>query len=91
VAAVPKPFLQVRERIAGTKRLGLATSARSREVAVWAGAKVRNIVGPGEVSAAGTPGETGVILLYVPKTSDAAKAGLFAGEILLAFNGKPVK
>jgi serine protease Do len=52
---------------------------------------VRNIVGPGEVSAAGTPGETGVILLYVPKTSDAAKAGLFTGDILLAFNGKPVK
>jgi S1-C subfamily serine protease len=52
---------------------------------------VRNIVGPREVSVAGTPGETGVILLYVPKTSDAAKAGLFAGDILLAFNGKPVK
>jgi S1-C subfamily serine protease len=52
---------------------------------------VRNIVGPGEVSAAGTPGETGVIPLYVPKTGDAAKAGLFAGAILLTFNGKPVK
>jgi hypothetical protein len=67
------------------------SETRSREVAVWAGAKVRNIVGPGEVSAAGTPGETGVILLDVPKTSDAAKAGLFTGDVLLAFNGKPVK
>jgi len=52
---------------------------------------VRNTVGPGEVSAAGTPGETGVILLCGPKTSDVAKAGLFAGDILLAFNGKPVR
>jgi S1-C subfamily serine protease len=52
---------------------------------------VRNIVGPGQVSAAGTPGESGVLLLYVPKTSDAAKAGLFARDILLAFNGKPVR
>src|SRR5713226_4882456 len=67
------------------------SETRSREVDVWAGAKVRNIVGPGEVSAAGTPGETGVILLDVPKTSDAAKAGLFTGDVLLAFNGKPVK
>jgi serine protease Do len=52
---------------------------------------VRNIVGLGEVSAAGTPGETGVILLEVPDTSDAAKAGFFAGDVLLAFNGKPIK
>jgi len=50
------------------------------EVAVWAGAKVRNIVGLGEVSAAGSPGETGVILLEVPDTSDAAKAGFSAGD-----------
>jgi S1-C subfamily serine protease len=32
-----------------------------------------------------------VILLYVPKTSDAAKADRLAGGILLAFNGKPVR
>lgn len=50
------------------------SETRSREVAVWAGAKLRNIVGLGEVSAAGSPGETGVILLDVPDTSDAAKA-----------------
>jgi len=67
------------------------SETRSREVAVWAGAKVRNIVGLGEVSAAGSPGETGVILLEVPDTSDAAKAGFFAGDVLLAFNGKPIK
>ena len=52
---------------------------------------MRNIVGLGEVSAAGSPGETGVILLEVPDPSDAAKAGLFAGDVLLAFNGKPIK
>src|SRR6266576_217344 len=67
------------------------SETRSREVAVWAGAKVRNIVGLGEVSAAGSPGETGVILLEVPDTSDAAKAGFSAGDVLLAFNGKPIK
>jgi hypothetical protein len=67
------------------------SETRSREVAIWAGAKVRNIVGLGEVSAAGSPGETGVILLEVPDTSDAAKAVFFAGDVLLAFNGKPIK
>lgn len=49
-----------------------------------------NIVGRDEVFAAGTPGETGVILLDVPKTSDAAKADLFAGDVVLAINGKPI-
>ncbi len=67
------------------------SETRSREVAVWAGAKVRNIVGLDEVSAAGSPGETGVILLEVPDTSDAAKAGFSDGDVLLAFNGKPIK
>jgi S1-C subfamily serine protease len=67
------------------------SETRSREVAVWAGAKVRNIVGLDEVSAAGSPGETGVILLEVPDTSDAAKAVFSAGDVLLAFNGKPIK
>jgi hypothetical protein len=32
------------------------SETRSGEVAVWTGAEVRNIVGPGEVSAAGAPG-----------------------------------
>jgi len=32
-----------------------------------------------------------VILLEVPDTSDAAKAGFSAGDVLLAFNGKPIK
>jgi len=63
---------------------------RSREVAVWAGAKVRNIVGLGEVSAAGSPGETGVILLEVPDTM-MQQSRLFCGDVLLAFNGKPIK
>ena len=67
------------------------SEARSRAVATWAGAKVRNVVGLDEVSASGTPGETGVILLEVPSDTPAAKAGLFAGDVILGFNGKPVK
>ena len=65
--------------------------ARSRQPISWAGARARNIVGEGEVSAAGTPGETGVILLDVPETSDAAKAGFLVGDVILAINDKPVR
>ena len=32
-----------------------------------------------------------MILLEVPDTSDAAKADFIAGDVLLAFNGKPIK
>ncbi len=64
---------------------------RSRQAVVWAGAKARNIVGMGEVSAAGTPGETGVILLEAPAASDAGKAGFLVGDVILAIDGKPVR
>ena len=67
------------------------SETRSRTVVLWAGAKVRNLVGEGEVSAAGAPGETGVVLLDVPETSAAGKAGFFAGDVILALNGKPVE
>jgi len=67
------------------------SETRSRETASWAGAKVRNIVGMGEVSAKGTPGETGVILVEVPDGSDAEKAGLFEGDVMLAVDGKRIE
>jgi PDZ domain len=65
-------------------------STRSRAVVVWEGAKVRNIVGLDEVSAAGTPGETGVTVLEAPQTSPAGKASLTIGDVILRFNNKPV-
>lgn len=70
-----------------------STSAetRSRQVTEWAGAKVRNIVGLDEVSASGTPGEVGVILLDVPANSNAGRAGFLPGDVILAINDKPVK
>jgi hypothetical protein len=65
-------------------------STRSPDVVLWEGAKVRNIVGLDEVSAAGTPGETGVTVLEAPEASPAGKAGLTAGDVILGFNNKPV-
>ena len=57
-------------------------SKRDPRVTTWLGAKVKNIIGLGEVSAAGLPGETGVSLLEVPADSAAAKAGLQAGDAI---------
>jgi PDZ domain len=68
-----------------------STETRGRQVMAWAGATVRNIVGPDEVSASGTPGEVGVILLDVPESSDAARAGFLPGDVILAINDKAVE
>lgn len=47
------------------------------------GAKIKNVIGLGEVSAYGLPGETGVILIEVPGDSMAAKAGLRKDDVIL--------
>jgi S1-C subfamily serine protease len=66
-------------------------STRSPAAVLWEGAKVRNIVGLDEVSAAGTPGETGVTVLEAPPASPAGQAGLTPGDVILGFNNRPVK
>ena len=52
----------------GTRPVTL-DSTRSRDAVMWEGARVRNIAGLDEVSAAGTPGETGVTVLDASPTS----------------------
>ncbi|HEY8747736.1 MAG TPA: PDZ domain-containing protein [Tepidisphaeraceae bacterium] len=64
--------------------------ARDSRVVAWMGAKVKNVVGLGEVSAAGLPGETGVLMVDVPADSAAARAGLHAGDVILKVNDTAV-
>ncbi len=64
------------------------TSTRDPKPATWLGATVKNVVGMGEVSASGLPGETGVIVLEVPPTSRAHAAGLQKGDVILRIEGK---
>jgi len=63
-------------------------SSRDARTASWLGALVRNVVGLGEVSAGGLPGEIGVLVLDVPPRSRAEAAGLRKGDVILKINGQ---
>jgi hypothetical protein len=64
-------------------------SGRDPHPSTWLGAAVKNIVGMGEVSASGLPGEVGILVLEVPRASRAAAAGLRKGDVVLRLDGKP--
>ncbi|MGD0471023.1 MAG: hypothetical protein ABSA54_21820 [Terriglobales bacterium] len=54
---------------------GAFSEGRRRQVVLWTGARARKIIGLDKRSTAGTPGETGVILLSVPDAARRAKPG----------------
>jgi S1-C subfamily serine protease len=76
--------------LAGLSTAQLATSQSDRDSrpSVWLGASLKNIVGMGEVSASGLPGETGILVLEVPTATRAAAAGLRKGDVVLRLDGK---
>jgi hypothetical protein len=63
-------------------------SGRDPRPSIWLGASVKNIVGMGEVSASGLPGEAGILVLDVPQASRAAAAGLRKGDVVLRLDDK---
>jgi len=93
---VRKPQLRA---IARTPNLPLADDApaetlhSARDVTPWLclGATLRNIAGLGEVSAAGLPGEVGVLVVSAPTDSPAYAAGLRNGDVLLLANRVELK
>ncbi len=58
-------------------------SQRDGRVVDWLGGKIKNVVGLGEVSAAGLPREIGVSIVAAPPDSVLAKAGLREGDVIL--------
>ena len=81
----PRLRTLARTPLASTVRPSPSTSGISRDPAVrdFLGARVKNIVGQGEVSAHGLVGEIGVVLVQVPVGSVADKAGLQEGDVIL--------
>jgi hypothetical protein len=84
------PALKAIARVPSFDSTQEKVSTRSKTVQEWMGVKVRNIVGMGEMSAHGLPGETGVLVLDLPPGNPLAKAGLQKSDVILAANGKKI-
>ncbi len=83
---VKSPRLKARARtpkLPALKSVSAATSQRDGRVVDWLGGQVKNVVGPGEVSAAGLSGEVGVSVVTAPTESGLARLGLQAGDVIL--------
>jgi len=57
----------------------------------WLGARVKSIVGLGEVSAYGLPGETGVLVLELEPSSPLARAGLRKNDVLVGVGTQAIR
>ena len=86
---VQKPALKAVARIPAFGSAKAAGPGRDSSPQSWLLARVRNIVGQGEMSAYGTPGETGILVLDVPAGSALAAAGLQKDDVIFYLNGKP--
>jgi hypothetical protein len=64
--------------------------ARDSSVRGFLGASIKNVIGPGEISAYGLPGEVGVLLVQVLPGSTAARAGLKKGDVILRCRDREV-
>ena len=87
---VQKPRLK---RLTPTPSFGASNEpsrARDGRVRDWAGMKVKNIVGIGEMSAYGTAGENGVRVIELAPSHPYAKAGLREDDVVVEAGGKPV-
>lgn len=66
-------------------------SGRDSTVRELLGAKMKNVVGMGEVSAYGLAAESGVILVQIPSGSLAARAALLQSDVVLRCQGQEIK
>jgi hypothetical protein len=83
---VQKPSLKAIARTPDLSRTSSQGSGRGAAPRAWLSAQVRNIVGQNEMSAFGTAGESGILVLQVPAGSALAAAGLQANDVLVAVN-----
>ena len=87
---VRKPALRAMARtpvLPGSGGRAAVAGTRDGTVRTWLGARVRNVVDAGEMSALGLPGVTGVRVLEVPPQSLLGRAGMQADDVILTANG----
>jgi len=90
---VQKPALKALARTPEIPKVNPLEQARQtvkRANFAWQAA-IRDIEGLGDRSAYGLADESGVLVLDVPATSPAAKAGLQKDDVIVACNGLPVR
>jgi hypothetical protein len=88
---VQKPELKAiarTPRLPEAKMVAPVAVARAADPATWLGARVRNVMDEGEMSAFGLPGVTGVLVLEVPAGSALAQSGLQKHDVVLSVNGE---
>ncbi len=85
---VQKPSLKAIARTPDFLVKKTASNRRDARPGVWLGVNVCNIVGEGEMSAYGTPGETGIIVLGSRASNPLSKAGLRKDDVILSLNGQ---
>ena len=73
-----------------TRRYCRANRAVCLSIPRWDRCKIKNIVGMGEVSAAGLPGETGVFIESIPWGSWQMEKGIQVADVVLELNGQKV-
>ena len=91
---VRKPELKAIGRTPEIPAIGKTAPTRPKVIKranfAWQAA-IRDISGLGDRSAYGLPDESGVLLVDVPSTSSAAKAGLKKDDVIIACDNQPVR
>ena len=64
-------------------------SSRDGRIMEWLGGQFKNVVGMGEMSAYGTPGEVGILVLDLKPGGTPAKADLRMRDVILKVDGNP--
>ncbi|OAS13271.1 PDZ domain-containing protein [Paenibacillus oryzisoli] len=89
---VRKPELKKISKAPKMPELGVVVSESGRlpQYSRWDQCKIKNIVGMGEVSAAGLPAETGVIIESIPWGSWQMEKGFQVDDVILELNREKV-